>query len=237
MAANQIAKIRAAKELTLEQLAEASGVSVAYLSRIERGERRLNDVIGRKIARGLGVHLADLLAPSDAQFADKMGVDQGPLPNIGFGGIVEAGAFRQQDLYVDDPRDIVVVQHAPRVPGYPGVAQLGYVVRGDSMDAAGILPGMVVVALAFGDYVDRIGSIRDGDIVVVRRTRGGGHEVELTIKEFRDFPDRIELLPRSRNVAHAPIVVAKNDGADDGTEVKIEAVVRYAGFVFDGSRR
>ncbi len=62
----KIRTVRKAKQLTLQQVSDRSGVSIATLSKIENGQAvgSLNTVY--KIARGLGILVVDLVAPHEA---------------------------------------------------------------------------------------------------------------------------------------------------------------------------
>jgi DNA-binding XRE family transcriptional regulator len=51
----QLASLREAQGLTLEQLARAVGISPLYLELIESGERQPDSAIRRALARALGV--------------------------------------------------------------------------------------------------------------------------------------------------------------------------------------
>ena len=53
-------KWREANGLTLEEEGALTGLSASFLSRVERGERRLRPATKLAIARGLGVPLRDL---------------------------------------------------------------------------------------------------------------------------------------------------------------------------------
>ena len=55
--------LRAARDLTLDALAERSGVSRAMISRVERGESSATAVILDRLAAGLGVTLSALFDP------------------------------------------------------------------------------------------------------------------------------------------------------------------------------
>ena len=57
------ARIRLAKGLTQEQLAERSGLSQQYLSGLERGKRNPTIVTLYEIASALGVSHVDLVRP------------------------------------------------------------------------------------------------------------------------------------------------------------------------------
>lgn len=58
--ANRIREIRKAKNLTLAEISGSIGISIAYLSDIERGNRRGSDGTLKRIADALGVSVMDL---------------------------------------------------------------------------------------------------------------------------------------------------------------------------------
>lgn len=128
-----------------------------------------------KLARVLGVSETWLLTGEG---------DESPIPaeetGVAFGGIVEAGAFRPVDLLDQDgERRRIAVAPDPR---FPAAAQHAFSVVGDSMDRAGILDGMYVVAVDLRAYMDRCGDLADGNHVVAVRVSDGGHRRELTVK-------------------------------------------------------
>ncbi len=57
--------MRRARGLTLEAMAEVSGVSRAMLSKVERGEKNPTLVVAAKVAEGLGVTLSQLVGIED----------------------------------------------------------------------------------------------------------------------------------------------------------------------------
>lgn len=63
--AQRVRDLRLAKNLSLEKIAEKSGVSRSMISLIERGESSPTAVVLDKIAAALGVALASLFADSD----------------------------------------------------------------------------------------------------------------------------------------------------------------------------
>ncbi len=63
--AARIRQARSQRDWTLEQFAEASGVSRAMISKIERGEVSPTAAILARLAAGLGVSLASLFAPAE----------------------------------------------------------------------------------------------------------------------------------------------------------------------------
>ena len=69
--AKRLLALRAAKGLTLERLAEKSGVSKAMISRIERAQSSPTATILGRLAAGLSIRLASLLAD-----------EEGPVPPL-----------------------------------------------------------------------------------------------------------------------------------------------------------
>src|SRR5687768_13927267 len=57
----RVRELRRRRSLTLEELAERSGVSRAMISKLERGEKNPTLVVAAKVAEGLGVSLSRLL--------------------------------------------------------------------------------------------------------------------------------------------------------------------------------
>src|SRR5918997_4815744 len=56
---------RRGRELTLEELAERSGVSRAMISKVERGEKNPTLVVAAKVAEGLEITLSELLGTEE----------------------------------------------------------------------------------------------------------------------------------------------------------------------------
>jgi DNA-binding XRE family transcriptional regulator len=81
---NRIRPLRLARKLTLEQVAERIGTSVQQLSRLEKGERRLNEDWMRLIATALGVGPADLLRTAP-QITARQSSCSRRLPSFVFG--------------------------------------------------------------------------------------------------------------------------------------------------------
>jgi transcriptional regulator with XRE-family HTH domain len=64
-----VRRLRQEAEMTLEQLASASGVSRAMLSSVERGDKNPTLPILANIAAGLGVGMSELMGEQPASFA------------------------------------------------------------------------------------------------------------------------------------------------------------------------
>lgn len=86
-AENRIRELRIEREMTIEQLAEATGLSVSYVSRLESGERNLSIRNINLFAHALKVEPRDLLAASN----DK------PKTAIAVMGRIGAGAEIRPD--------------------------------------------------------------------------------------------------------------------------------------------
>lgn len=141
------------------------------------------------------------------------------------GGTVEAGTFRSVDEYGDDPPEPMIGLPDPQ---YPGLQMYYFNVAGDSMNALKprpILSGDLVVGIDFEAFQGRV-PLRDGMVVVVEQTTGGGMLRELSLKQLEIYEDRYEFHPRSSNSKHRPIVVPHSMEADDGRTVRVLAVAR-----------
>jgi transcriptional regulator with XRE-family HTH domain len=80
-------ELRREKRMTLEGLAERSGVSRAMLSKVERGEKNPTLVVAAKLAEGLGVPLSRLLGVEERREVVVTPRDRRPVmrdPETGF---------------------------------------------------------------------------------------------------------------------------------------------------------
>lgn len=134
-------------------------------------------------------------------------------------GYVEAGAFRPIDWF--DDLDLGVIVNGFN-PTFSREKQFGWVVKGDSMNQAGINEDDELVCLDPWEAQVEIG---DGDFVIVERAINGGHTREVTVKELKVFDDRYELVPHSSNPKHQPIVVPRTYDLGDDLEYRIIGIV------------
>ncbi|MDM4722327.1 helix-turn-helix transcriptional regulator [Micromonospora sp. WMMA1363] len=77
-------RLRQRQGLTLREVAAAAGVSVPYLSEIERGRKEASSEILAAVCRALGIHLSELLeeARDDLRRVERgERVGHGPRPN------------------------------------------------------------------------------------------------------------------------------------------------------------
>lgn len=185
--------------------------------------------------KGLNLNgLAALLQVPAEWFADETTAEhpasevsptQFPMVPSVLAGTVEAGSFREYNEFDQSENEI---EYVPADPKYPRARVLQFDVAGDSMNALKpipIPPGSRAVGVAFDD-VDI--PLRNGMVVVIQRSRDGGHTREWSLKQVEFYPDRIEFHPRSTNPRHKPIIVKHDYFADDGVEIAIIALIRSA---------
>lgn len=81
---NRIREVRKSKHLTLDDLAEATGISTSYLSRIEAGGRELSLENAVRIARALQCEVGDFtseFSSDDVDAAQQLDLSAVPRPN------------------------------------------------------------------------------------------------------------------------------------------------------------
>lgn len=132
-------------------------------------------------------------------------------------GVVMAGVFRRPGMLQIKDEYLPF----PPWPLYPADKQCLYIVRGNGMDARGIVDGMVLTAVS-PDAIE--GNIRSGSVVVVEHVRRGG-EVELSAREIQHYPDRTEFLARSHSERIPPIILRDRKTNEAGGRLHIKAVV------------
>lgn len=118
---NRIREVRKSKHLTLEELAEITGISTSYLSRIEGGgksTRGLNLENAIRIARALQCEVMDItdeFSAEDIEHGSKLALapgakpaQQGDVPNLtihagmGNGGVAIVEADAETGIVADD---------------------------------------------------------------------------------------------------------------------------------------
>lgn len=180
-----------------------------------------------KLAAVLGVSVAWLVTGNDEVETNP----EAESTDIGliYGGIVEAGAFREVDMLNQDSPRIIPL---PRDARYPRCRQYAFEVRGDSMNLAKIEEGMWVTGVDYLDFSEWHGEVRSGMKVVVERSRAQGAERELTVKELHFGRDHIEFVPRSTNPEHKAVKVTPDFKADNGISIRVLAIVTGATLLF-----
>lgn len=158
--ANQIRKIRKSKEVTLDALAEASGLSTTFIQRIETGARGLSLENLIKISRALGVDAIELSDEFDHEQLEDAALLVGDAP--------------AQDPELIDQIDVVAglgggglsIIHATATNGisfHKEVVSDYWRMPGSILSRLGVLPQYVKAFPAQGDSMAP--TIMDGDVV------------------------------------------------------------------------
>jgi transcriptional regulator with XRE-family HTH domain len=125
---NQIAAVRKRAGLKIDDLAGKTGLSTAYISRMERGERNVSLKNLRKMAEALGV------APSEL-------IEQRPVSDVPILSWVSAGMMARDDVQQDVIGEIRMSDLDPRGDW------VALRVEGDSMDRISPPGSLILVDL------------------------------------------------------------------------------------------
>lgn len=200
---------------TQSGLAAHLGIAHPQITQLLKGNRKLKvDELPR---------IAEYLE-ADLPVNDVIPQSGGLVP-VRKAGIVEAGTFREVDEF---DQSEPVEEYAPRDPRFPNARQIYFEVSGDSMNdlrPRPIFPGDRCFCVAYEDIEHEV-ELQHGMVVVVQRTRDGGHFREWSIKQLELYRDRSEFHPRSTNPKHKPIVITRDTEADSGVSVEVIALVR-----------
>lgn len=206
------------------ELQRRSGISYDSINKYLRGEvdnprGNVIDKLAATIDRPALWLKEGITAGGDIQRASRA---PGTAPVV---ATVEAGAWREVDeLDQEDPEWVTV----PADDKFPDATQRVFDVSGDSMNDLKphpITPGSRIVAIDYDEIAGR-SPLRNDLVVVIQRTRNGGQERELSVKQVAWFDDRIEFQPRSTNPKHKPIVVEHDSWDDNGVEIAVVGLVR-----------
>lgn len=211
-------------ELKLSQadLGKLVKLSQAAIDKIESGKTQKSRFLPEILA-ALGMGRSPAMA-----LASELKPASSDLIPIKVVGKLKAGEFiAVEDLGDwDEPETILDIVDSR----FPNARHMAFEVEGDSMNALKprpILPGDRLSAISYEDVSSQL-PLRDGMIVAVERTRHGGLEREWSVKQLEIYEDRVEFHPRSTNPRHKPIVVPRDNKADDGVKVEIIAIIRRA---------
>jgi SOS-response transcriptional repressor LexA len=200
---------------TAKGAAEAMGVTVSTYIQHENGSRGFPASRAARYAKFLRVAPEWLLYGRGPDDPVKIEPELAELPVV---GPVQAGAWLAvDDLPQDDPPSMPVMLDRR----YPHARQWIREVRGDSMNARGIVPGDFV---HLADLAGAGVNLNTGMIVEVTRHRDGGGLREVTLKEVEVTRDGILLWPRSTNPKWAK-PVRLNDLDGDDVEVQITGLL------------
>ncbi len=186
-------ELRKARGMTIEELARKSGVPVSTVKKINAGiTKNPNMETMKALTRAMGCTLADIDS-SDSVSREKLPAELTPyLPKnfMPLLGRVACGA----PIYA-----------AENIEGYlacdfdDGGQYFGLRAKGDSMNAAGIHDGDIVV-------VRRQPMVENGEVAVVL-VNGD----EATVKRFTQQGNTVILAPQSNNPEHHPQIYSLKD--------------------------
>jgi SOS-response transcriptional repressor LexA len=231
------------KEIVEQRLAQIQLGPIEAATRVKLERTFIRDIVeGRKKSVGINkiAKLAEALSLDASALAKGQLVPSPTEPPatgslitteqhdglVPFAGEAQAGAYFRVDLYTDDRKRFVRI---PRDRRYIIAKQHAWLVKGDSMDAAGLYPGMFVLGIDYEDFTKIYQRyLEDGDIVVVECLRFDGREREVTIKRYyreTEHGDKgVLLAPESNNPKHTAIFLP-DDAVLVGETVNILAYV------------
>jgi len=218
MAMPELKRRRKARKLSLEKLAAMVGLSISQVQRFETGEREPRKIDLENLAHVLECSVSDLMGAEPAPVAP---VYESLLP-IPVAGRTAAGVFREV-VEFDDAEPEYVFE--PEDEDFPKARRFALTVEGDSMNSADppIPDGSRVICV---DFEQTGQPFLDGMIVVLQRTREGGHLREWSVKEVELHEDEVWFCPRSTNKKHKPIKVPNNPQTVEWNSMEVIGLVR-----------
>lgn len=226
MANEAMRRLRKERKLSLETLAEMVGLSTSQVSRFETGKREPRITEMEKIAVALGCQIDELMpagvgAEVSDGFVTTPPLQKGLLP-IPLVGRTAAGVFREVVEFEEAEPEYVF---EPEDEDFPQARRFALTVEGDSMNAADppIPDGARVICV---DFEQTGQPYLDGMIVVLQRTREGGHLREWSVKEIELHEDEVWFCPRSNNPKHKPIKVLNDPEDDQWNSMEVIGLVR-----------
>lgn len=204
------------KGLSNYALADRVGVSEgAIRNALAHGPEKFGADTAYRVAQTLGTTIEDLLKQPRLD-GHSDGHDGMPL-RYETGG----GGWVSQDFYSHEPLGYVDVAPVKAYAHYPQWLER---LKGPSINE--IVPDgallQVVDAIAMR-YVPR-----HNDLVIVERTRDGGHERERTAKQVYLKPGTIELWPRSSDERYRSPILLNDHPEDDTVTVAIVGYIARA---------
>lgn len=200
--ANRIREVRKSKHLTLEELAEATGISTSYLSRIEAGSRELSLENAVRVARALQSDVLDLtneFSAEDVEAASRMDLGRsapgttGDIPNLTIHAGMGGGGLEQVE---GAESGFVPAEFTDGYWSFPDPVRE----RFRNMSKTHALP-------VVGDSMQP--TLIDGAVVFVDTTHTQPSPPDLYAVDYGDglMVKRIELVPRTKKVK----VISDND--------------------------
>jgi len=208
----------ALKELKAAPLAESLGLNNSFIRDILRGKTRSPSAENiAKLAAALDTTPAYLQGEIDEpELTSRKPVS---IRGIPYRGEVAAGIWIEVGEGVLEPDEWLPINPLPQ---FPEGSVYCLTVRGDSLDKiAG--PGTTLVCVDLNE--SGIG-FRDGDLVIVERSKAQGGLLEMTAKRVRAVRGGFELYPESTNPKWQPVTFPSRSDTD-GETVRVIARVEY----------
>lgn len=212
-----VRKLRKERKLTQRELGERVGVTQQAIQELEAGKidkpRFIVD-----LARVLGVQPSQLSDISSVTSNHSLTLTELTPLSVKVRGTIQAGSWRD----IDGAEDIDVDMIVPASPGYSVEFQKAYIVSGESLNKVAS-DGDIIVCL---DLRASGVEIKDGDFVVVEKTRYDGQQIERTAKRYRKTLSGAELWPESNHPDHQK-AISVDDCAEHETITIIGKVLWF----------
>lgn len=211
----RIIELRKEKKLSRAELARRADVNYDALNKSERGEveQPRGDFLAR-IAQALGTTEQFLRYGDDTGGAQTKIAPRGLIVR----GDVAAGLWLEADLFEGEKEERSNLAGGDK--RYASEAQYLLRIRGESLNRIA-QNGDLILCVDYGLAGFEIAS---GDLVVVERSRDGGHTLERTAKRIFRHEEQIELRPESNDPRFQEPVIF-DEHSDEASEVRIIAKI------------
>lgn len=206
------------KEMKAAPLGVSLGLGNSFVRDILRGKTRSPSAENlAKLAAALETTPAFLMGKGvDRELTDRKPI---PVRGIPYRGEVAAGVWTEVGEGVSEPDDWLPINPLPQ---YPEGSVYCLTVKGDSLDKIA-LPGSTLVCV---DLYSAGVDFKDGDLVIVERSKAQGGMLEMTAKRVRTVKGGFELYPESNNPKWRPMPFPRAKTADNES-VRVIARVEY----------
>ncbi|WP_299812392.1 LexA family transcriptional regulator [uncultured Roseibium sp.] len=212
---NRIVELRKEKKLSRAELARRADVNYDALNKSERGEveQPRGDFLAR-IAQALGTTEQFL------RYGSEGGGEQTKITPRGLviRGEVAAGLWLEADLFEGEKEERSNLFGGDE--RYPADAQYLLRIKGESLNRIA-QDGDLILCV---DYLQAGFEIKAGDLIVVERSRDGGHTLERTAKRIIRHNGEIELRPESNDPRFQEPVIY-DEHSEEASEVRILAKI------------
>lgn len=171
MAQNRVRELRRARGLTVQQLADAVGLSHTHISRIENGQRGLSLEVAEALATAMTTTAANVLGIDTGTAAVLAANGTGAAENRSFRGVAEDAA-----PYTPAHDELPI---APRA----GANVDPWIVKSRALDKLGIVPGTILYVSIAADAVAAVAPLQ----VVVAQIYDEDHDKLAATTVLRQF--------------------------------------------------